>query len=75
MRFRYHRSQPDRPPASGAASPATAAADPESRLAAPAGPVRIRETALDGHRRALAVHQETAPPRRVDPAIADAVER
>jgi len=43
--------------------------------AAPAGPVRTRETASDGYRRALAAHQEVAPPRRVDPAIADAVER
>jgi hypothetical protein len=47
---------------------------PES-AAAPAGPVRARETASDGHRRALAAHQEVAPPRRVDPAIAEAVER
>jgi hypothetical protein len=37
--------------------------------------VRTREIASDGHRRALAAHQEVAPPRRVDPAIAEAVER
>ncbi|MFF9569894.1 DciA family protein [Streptomyces sp. NPDC014685] len=41
----------------------------------PAGPVRTRETASPGYRRALAAHQEAAPPRRADPAIADAVER
>ncbi|MFG2987422.1 DUF721 domain-containing protein [Streptomyces sp. NPDC048258] len=39
------------------------------------GPVRTRETACEGHRRALAAHQEVAPPRRVDPGIAEAVER
>ncbi|MEU5109735.1 hypothetical protein AB0H07_47155 [Streptomyces sp. NPDC021354] len=49
-------------------------ADPEP-AAAPAGPVRTLETASGGYRRALAAHQEVAPPRRVDPAIAEAVER
>ncbi|WP_322986586.1 hypothetical protein [Streptomyces sp. S584] len=39
------------------------------------GPVRTRETACEGYRRALAAHQEVAPPRRVDPSIAAAVER
>ena len=39
------------------------------------GPVRPRETACDGYRRALAAHQEVAPPRRVDPGIVAAVER
>ncbi|WP_435837758.1 Scr1 family TA system antitoxin-like transcriptional regulator [Streptantibioticus parmotrematis] len=48
--------------------------EPEPAVA-PAGPVHTRETASDGYRRALAAHQEVAPPRRVDPAIADAVER
>jgi hypothetical protein len=43
--------------------------------AAPTGPVRTRETASDGYRRALAAHQQVAPPRRMDPAMADAVER
>ncbi|MEU9402791.1 DciA family protein [Streptomyces sp. NPDC048242] len=42
---------------------------------AAAGPEHTRETASDGYRRALAAHQEVAPPRRVDPAIADAVTR
>ncbi|MEU4729615.1 DciA family protein [Streptomyces sp. NPDC023588] len=39
------------------------------------GPVKTRETASAGYRRALAAHQEAAPPRQVDPAIAEAVER
>uniref|UniRef100_UPI002F90FC27 DciA family protein n=2 Tax=Streptomyces TaxID=1883 RepID=UPI002F90FC27 len=56
------------------AVPEPADADPEP-AAAPAGPPRTRETASDGYRRALAAHQEAAPPSRVDPAIAEAVER
>ncbi|GGV89904.1 DciA family protein [Streptomyces massasporeus] len=40
-----------------------------------AGPVRTRETASPGYHRALAAHQEAARPSRVDPAIAEAVER
>ncbi|WP_308408582.1 DUF721 domain-containing protein [Streptomyces sp. AC627_RSS907] len=43
--------------------------------AAPTGPARTRETACEGYRRALAAHQEVAPPRQVDPGIAAAVER
>ncbi|MFJ2170382.1 DUF721 domain-containing protein [Streptomyces griseofuscus] len=43
--------------------------------AAPTGPARTRETACEGYRRALAAHQEVALPRRVDPGIAEAVER
>ncbi|MFJ1673134.1 hypothetical protein ACIOK4_43640 [Streptomyces bottropensis] len=51
-------------------------ADSDSEpAAAPAGPLRTRETASDGYRRALAAHQEAAPPSRVDPHIAEAVER
>jgi predicted nucleic acid-binding Zn ribbon protein len=50
-----------------------APADPPP--AAPAGPVKTRETACEGYRRALAAHQEVAAPRRVDPGIAEAVER
>ncbi|MFJ9703431.1 DciA family protein [Streptomyces fradiae] len=42
--------------------------------AAPTGPVKTRETASEGYRRALAAHQEAAS-RRVDPSIAEAVER
>ncbi|GGZ22224.1 hypothetical protein GCM10010300_77450 [Streptomyces olivaceoviridis] len=40
-----------------------------------AGPVRTRETASPGYHRALAAHREAARPSRVDPAIAEAVER
>ncbi|MGW6795036.1 DciA family protein [Streptomyces chartreusis] len=54
--------------------PEPADSDPEP-AAAPAGPPRTRETASDGYRRALAAHQEAAPPSRVDPTIAEAVER
>lgn len=43
--------------------------------AAPIGAVRTWETASEGYRRALAAHQQVAPPRRVDPAIAEAVKR
>jgi predicted nucleic acid-binding Zn ribbon protein len=43
--------------------------------AAPTGPERTRQTASDGYRRALAAHQAVAPPRRIDPAIAEAAER
>ncbi|MGW2689464.1 DciA family protein [Streptomyces sp. NPDC001414] len=52
--------------------PADTAPEP---AAAPAGPPRTRETASDGYRRALAAHQEAAPSSRVDPHIAEAVER
>jgi predicted nucleic acid-binding Zn ribbon protein len=43
--------------------------------AAPTGPAKTRETASDGYRRALAAHHEAAPQSRVDPGIAEAVER
>ncbi|MFF8618153.1 DciA family protein [Streptomyces sp. NPDC015350] len=56
------------------AVPEPADAGPEP-AAAPAGPVRTRETASPGYRRALAALQEVAPPRRVDPHIAETVER
>ncbi|MFF3699094.1 DciA family protein [Streptomyces sp. NPDC002221] len=49
------------------------AADPAP--AVPTGPPRTWETACEGYRRALAAHQEVAPPRWVDPAVAAAVER
>ncbi|MGP3990845.1 DciA family protein [Streptomyces sp. 3N207] len=53
--------------------------DPANADPAPAdvhaGPVRTRETASPGYHRALAAHQEAAPPPQADPAIAEAVER
>lgn len=62
------------PGAVPAPGPADAApADPAP--AAPTGPAKTRETACEGYRRALAAHQEAATPRRVDPGIAEAVER
>jgi hypothetical protein len=61
-------------PAAGKAGPATAAADLDPRPAAPAGPVRTRETASDGYHQALAEHQAARPERHVDQAIAEAIE-
>ncbi|MER5696105.1 DciA family protein [Streptomyces mirabilis] len=56
--------------------PATELADFTSiSAAASTVPVRTRETASDGYRRALEAHSRTAPPHREDPAIAEAVER
>ncbi|WP_432089112.1 DUF721 domain-containing protein [Streptomyces sp. bgisy095] len=52
-----------------------AAADPAPRPAAPAGPVKTRETASAGYRRALEAHRAVTPPRQDDPALAAAVER
>ncbi|MFL4953332.1 DciA family protein [Streptomyces sp. MMS24-I31] len=43
--------------------------------AAPQGPVKTRESACEGYRRALAAHQEARPASTVDPAIAEAAER
>ncbi|MFF3088824.1 DciA family protein [Streptomyces nojiriensis] len=39
------------------------------------GPVKTRETACEGYRRALAVHQKVAVQRRLKPGIAEAVQR
>ncbi|MFF5638241.1 DciA family protein [Streptomyces sp. NPDC012825] len=52
-----------------------AAADPAPRPVVPAGPVKTRETASAGYRRALEAHRAVAPPRQEDPALAAAVER
>ncbi|MYU05557.1 DUF721 domain-containing protein [Streptomyces sp. SID8366] len=49
-------------------------ANPEP-VAAPAGPPRSRETASDGYRRALSARRKVALPSRVDPRIAEGVER
>lgn len=62
-------------PPGAAPVPAPAEAAPAPAPAAPTGPARTRETACEGYRRALAAHQEVAPPRRVDPGIAQAVQR
>ncbi|KPI00012.1 protein of unknown function DUF721 [Actinobacteria bacterium OK074] len=59
------------------AVPAPGPADvaPADPAPAPTGPTKTRETACEGYRRALAAHQEVAAPSRVDPGIAEAVER
>ncbi|MEU8949684.1 DciA family protein [Streptomyces sp. NPDC048489] len=63
------------PGAAPAPGPADVApADPAP--AAPTGPgAKTRETACEGYRRALAAHQEIAPPRRADQCIEEAVKR
>jgi hypothetical protein len=60
-------------PAPVKADPATAAADP-TRPTVSAAPVQ-RRTPPDGYRRAIEAHRQAARPSRVDPAIAEAVER
>ncbi|MER5312314.1 DUF721 domain-containing protein [Streptomyces sp. NPDC002773] len=60
--------------AATAMSPA-AADEPAPRQVVPAGPVKTRETASAGYRRALAAHHAVAPPRQQDPALAAAVVR
>ncbi|MEU3855051.1 DciA family protein [Streptomyces sp. NPDC029554] len=52
-----------------AAEPAPQSADQ------PQTPVKTRDTASPGYRKALAAHLAVAPDRRVDPGIAEAVER
>jgi hypothetical protein len=64
------------PPSPRTATSTTAAADPEAApAAAPTGPVRTRDSASAGYRRALEAHQHVHAERRADPAIAAAVER
>ncbi|MEV0982379.1 DciA family protein [Streptomyces sp. NPDC049915] len=60
-------------PAPVKAGTATAAADPTPPTV-PAAPVQ-RRTPPDGYRRAIEAHRQAARPSRVDPAIAEAVER
>ncbi|WP_019074364.1 DciA family protein [Streptomyces hokutonensis] len=43
--------------------------------ATPGAPVKTRETASAGYHQALAAHQSAAPPSRIDPGIAEAVDR
>ncbi|MEV5454703.1 DciA family protein [Streptomyces sp. NPDC052535] len=61
-------------PAPAKAGPTTAAADPAPQPAVPAVPVE-RRTPPEGYRRAIEAHRQAARPSRVDPAIAEAVER
>ncbi|MFH9677771.1 hypothetical protein ACH4L5_36700 [Streptomyces sp. NPDC017405] len=55
------------------AGPATAAADP-TRPTVAAAPVQ-RRISPDGYRHAIEAHRQAARPSRIDPAIAEAVER
>ncbi|WP_331720185.1 DciA family protein (plasmid) [Streptomyces sp. NBC_01102] len=61
-------------PAPTKAGPATAAAGPAPQPTPPAVPVE-RRTPPDGYRRAIEAHRQATVPSRVDPGIADAVER
>ncbi|MGP3637243.1 DUF721 domain-containing protein [Streptomyces sp. 24-1644] len=61
-------------PAPVNAGPAMAAAEPDPQPTAPAAPVE-RRTPPEGYRRAIEAHREAAVPSRVDPGIAEAVER
>ncbi len=61
--------------ATTAAMSSAAAGDPIPHRVVPAGPVKTRESALAGYRRALAAHRAVAPPRQEDPALAVAVVR
>ncbi|WP_411152627.1 DciA family protein [Streptomyces sp. A30] len=58
------------------AAPAPRTTEPAPAAAAgPEAPVKTRELASEGYHQALAAHQAVAPARRVDPGIAEAVER
>ncbi|MYY03185.1 MULTISPECIES: DciA family protein [unclassified Streptomyces] len=61
-------------PAPVKAGPATVAADPDPQPSTPTSPVQ-RRTPPDGYRRAIEAHRQAVVPSRVDPGIADAVER
>jgi hypothetical protein len=47
----------------------------KARPLSPQAPVKTREMASPGFHQALAAHQAVAPPSRIDPSIAEAVER
>jgi hypothetical protein len=61
-------------PAGAAPAPRTAQPAPET-AAAPEAPVEPRRPAPEGYRQALAAHRSAAPPSRIDPGIAEAVDR
>ncbi|MGW6880201.1 DUF721 domain-containing protein [Streptomyces goshikiensis] len=61
-------------PAPVKAGPAAAATDPAPQPTTPAAPVE-RRTPPDGYRHAIEAYRQTARASRVDPAIAEAVER
>jgi hypothetical protein len=59
----------------GAAPAPRATESAPAAAAGPEAPVKTRELASEGYHQALAAHQAVAPARRVDPGIAEAVER
>ncbi|MEU9321441.1 DciA family protein [Streptomyces sp. NPDC048295] len=58
-----------------APAPRTAPEVPAAAPNAPQAPVKAREMGSPGFHQALAAHQAVVPPSRVDPSIAEAVER
>jgi hypothetical protein len=58
-----------------APTPCTTPEMPATAPDTPPAPVKTREMASPGFHQALAAHQSVAPPSRVDPSIAEAVER
>ncbi|MGA4966973.1 DciA family protein [Streptomyces pseudogriseolus] len=59
----------------GAAPAPRTPPEPATAPDIPPAPVKTREIASPGFHQALAAHQAVAPPSRVDPSIAEAVER
>ncbi|MEU2608852.1 DciA family protein [Streptomyces albus] len=62
-------------PPGAAPAPRPASRTPVTAPDAPPVPVKTWEMASPGFHQALAAHQAVAPPRRIDPSIAQAVER
>ncbi|MGW3458298.1 DciA family protein [Streptomyces olivaceoviridis] len=62
-------------PPGAAPAPRTAPEGPAAAPDAPQAPVKTREMASASFHQALAAHQAVVPPSRVDPSIAEAVER
>ncbi|MFE0886995.1 DciA family protein [Streptomyces rochei] len=62
-------------PPGTAPAPRTAPEAPAAAPDAPQAPVKTREMGSAGFHQALAAHQAVVPPSRVDPSIAEAVER
>ncbi|MFE2498834.1 DciA family protein [Streptomyces scopuliridis] len=62
-------------PVGAAPAPRTTPQDTAASQDAPQAPVKTREMASPGFHQALAAHQALVPPGRIDPSIAEAVER
>lgn len=62
-------------PPGAAPVPWTAPEAPAAAPTAPQAPVKTREMGSPGFHQALAAHQAVVPPSRIDPSIAEAVER